>query len=448
MKVAVIGAGVAGAAAARTLRRHGVETIVLEASDNVGGRTRTVAGHGCDIDSGAIFLMGSYDATFRYLRESGHDTELRRWVARAAVMDEVGNTHAVRFDRPWTLLGLPHLTWRDRWRLTRTIGALALRRGPAPFDTDDLATADDGRTLAEWARTNVGDRAYEYVIRPLMAPLTGADPKEISAAFTIALMSQVHRTQLSVPAGGLGRIASWLLDGIDVRLSTPVRSLEHVSGGVRVGTAEGTIDLDGVVVATDVRRARDLLGGTADESVLAALDAVVPIPAYHVLLGYDTDPWPAARHDLVVQAGPGRHHNYGVLLNSRRAPYSVPPGGQTVSVYFDRNQAPESDEEQVVARARNAVDRAFGAATPDFHHVFGMDVALIAPTPGHYESMRAARDAMPATIRLAGDYLSHSGIEAALDSGECAARDLLEPRVHTGPQGTARQRPTGGRRAS
>lgn len=447
MTVAVIGAGVAGAAAARTLRRNGVEPLVFEASDSVGGRTRTVAGDECDIDSGAIFLMGSYDATFRFLRESGHDTELRRWEARAAVMDEDGKTYPVRFDRPWTFLRLPHLRWRDRLRLARTIGALSVRSGPAPFDTDGLATADDGRTLAEWARATVGDRAYEYVVRPLMGPLTGADPEKISAAFTIALMSQVHRTRLSVPRGGLGQIASWLLDGIDVRVSTPVRSLEHRSSGVRVGTADESFDVDGVVVATDVRQARALLDGVVDDDVCAALDAVAPIPAYHVLLGYDTDPWPAVGHDLVVQAGPGGHHNYGVLLNSRRAPYAVPRGGQTVSVYFDRDQAPESDEEQVVARARGAVDRAFGVATPDFHRVFGMDVALIAPTPWHYESMRRARDAMPDTIRLAGDYLSHSGIEAALDSGERAARDVLASSVS--PRSViARDRPAGGRSAS
>ncbi|MBA0126848.1 FAD-dependent oxidoreductase [Haloechinothrix sp. YIM 98757] len=425
MTVAVIGAGVAGAAAARTLRSHGVDALVLEASEAVGGRTRTVGLEYGAADSGAIFLMGSYDATFRYLREAGHEHELRRWEARAAVLDGDGERHPVRFDRPWTFLRLPQLTWRDRRRAVRAIGTLAMRRGPAPFDTDELAAVDDGRTLAEWARARFGDRVYEYVVRPLMGPLTGADPETISAAFTIALLGRVHRTQLWVPPGGLGQIASWLLDGVDVRTATPVRALEYTPDGMTVHAPGGPFDVQGVIVATDVRQARELLDGVVDSSVCAALDAVEPVPAYHVLLGYHTDPWPDAGHDLVVQAGPGQHHNYGVLRNSRRAPYSVPPGGQTVSVYFDRTQAPDSDEEQVVARARAAVDRAFGFAVPDFHRVFGMDVALIAPTPGHYEAMRATRDAMPSRIRLAGDYLSHSGIEAALLSGERAARDLL-----------------------
>ncbi|MGQ0466593.1 MAG: protoporphyrinogen/coproporphyrinogen oxidase [Sporichthyaceae bacterium] len=425
MTVVVVGAGIAGAAAARTLRRRGVETIVLEASDAVGGRTRTVEHDGFAIDSGAIFVMGSYAATLRFLREAGHARQMSRWVARTAILDERGRKTRVRFDQPWTLAKLPQLTWGDRLRLARGIAKLTVRRGPGPFDIDDLAAADDGRTLAQWAGANFGDRVFEYAVRPLMGPLTGAAPEVISAAFTIALMSQVQRTQLTVPPGGMGRIAGWLLEGADVRLGTPVLKIEETASGATVGVPEGQIEADAVVVATDVLTARSLVEGCAPPSVLAALDRIVPIPTYHVLLGYRRDPWPSTDHDLVVRAGAGLHHNFGVLLNSRRSPGSCPAGGQTVSVYFDHAQAPNLTDHQVVALAREATDQAFGPAEPDFVHVFALDAGLIAPVPGHYAAMRAARDAMPARIRLAGDYLTHSGIEGALLSGERAAIGLL-----------------------
>ncbi len=183
------------------------------------------------------------------------------------------------------------------------------------------------------------------------------------------------------------------------------------------------------MVATDVLEARALLDGVVDGSILAALESVTPIPAYHVLLGYRQDPWPDTPYDIVVRAGRGTHHNYGALLNGRRSPGSVPPGGQSVSVYFDLVQAPDMTDEQVVGLAREAVTQAFGPAEPDFHEVFEMDVALVAPTPGHYRRMRAARDLMPGRLRLAGDFLTHSGIEGALLAGETAARDLLAHRA-------------------
>jgi oxygen-dependent protoporphyrinogen oxidase len=325
---------------------------------------------------------------------------------------------------------MPQLTWGDRARMAARIGQLAIRRGPGPFTIEDLAAADDGSTLAAWSQRQFGERGLEYVVRPLMDPLTGADPAQISAAFTIALLHQVTKTQLTVPQDGMGSIATWLLDGIDVRLSTPAKSIISSDDGVTIDTTTGPIDADAVIVATDVRRARGLLDRVVDPTIVEALVNVTPIPAHHVLLGYHNDPWPDAPYDLVVRAGRGMHHNYGALLNGRRAPRSVLAGAQTVSVYLDTAQTSGLDEQQIVTKATEAADQAFGRATPDFHKVFQMDVALIAPTPGHYQQMLQARDAMPQRIRLAGDFLTHSGIEGALLSGEHAARDLRRVPSH------------------
>ncbi|MDQ4117125.1 MAG: NAD(P)-binding protein [Actinomycetota bacterium] len=131
MNIAIIGSGVAGAAAARLLRREGARPVVLESADDVAGRTRTVEhGDGFRTDAGAIFLMGSYARTLEYLRQSGHAAATHRWVARGAVLDEHGVLHPVRLDQPWSFLRMPQLTWRDRARIVRTIGGLADAPGP------------------------------------------------------------------------------------------------------------------------------------------------------------------------------------------------------------------------------------------------------------------------------------------------------------------------------
>jgi phytoene dehydrogenase-like protein len=54
-RVIVVGAGVAGLAAARTLRDHGAEVTVLEARDRIGGRVWTVDG----VDLGAHWIHGT-----------------------------------------------------------------------------------------------------------------------------------------------------------------------------------------------------------------------------------------------------------------------------------------------------------------------------------------------------------------------------------------------------
>lgn len=71
--VVVIGAGAAGLAAARMLAQAGVDVIVLEARDRVGGRAYSFfdANGDVSIELGAEFIHGSAAATFTLMRETG-----------------------------------------------------------------------------------------------------------------------------------------------------------------------------------------------------------------------------------------------------------------------------------------------------------------------------------------------------------------------------------------
>lgn len=92
--VVVIGAGAAGLAAARTLTRRGVDTLVLEARSRVGGRActlRTPDG-AFPIELGAEFVHGRSQTMASLLRESGTQTsEIAGasgvWEAAHAILD-------------------------------------------------------------------------------------------------------------------------------------------------------------------------------------------------------------------------------------------------------------------------------------------------------------------------------------------------------------------------
>src|SRR5262249_62414136 len=74
MSTAVVGAGLAGLAAARRLQEHGEEVIVLEARNCVGGRTRSprdVLLHGQPADLGASFIDLGHDLVLRMCDELG-----------------------------------------------------------------------------------------------------------------------------------------------------------------------------------------------------------------------------------------------------------------------------------------------------------------------------------------------------------------------------------------
>ena len=73
--VVIVGAGLAGLAAARTLVAAGVETLVLEARDRVGGRTYTTpAQNGTQLDLGGQWIGPSQHHIAALAAEVGAQT--------------------------------------------------------------------------------------------------------------------------------------------------------------------------------------------------------------------------------------------------------------------------------------------------------------------------------------------------------------------------------------
>ena len=84
--VVVIGAGAAGLSAARALHESGVDVLVLEARERVGGRIYTHRDRATPIpiELGAEFIHGSAPEVHEIVREAGLaacDISGRRWQA-------------------------------------------------------------------------------------------------------------------------------------------------------------------------------------------------------------------------------------------------------------------------------------------------------------------------------------------------------------------------------
>ncbi|MFJ8818741.1 FAD-dependent oxidoreductase [Amycolatopsis thermoflava] len=83
-EVVVVGAGLAGLAAARTLQRAGLHVLVCEAGDDIGGRVRTDVIDGFRLDRGFQVLLPAYPA----VREMVDVSELRlQYFTRGVVAD-------------------------------------------------------------------------------------------------------------------------------------------------------------------------------------------------------------------------------------------------------------------------------------------------------------------------------------------------------------------------
>lgn len=266
MKVIVIGAGAAGLSAAYTLQRRGIDPLVLEAADHVGGRIAAEEVEGFRIDTGAQVLTESYDTAIRLCHDLG--IPLRKCSRRAGIYSR-GGFRVLDQNDPWanlrTLLAFKLLSTRGLWQLFRLAWKLRAHRHQLGFADPSRALAlDTNASIADWIRTHAGPELLEELGQAGISVLTLAQPEEVGAAYGMALLwgFVFEPVNFLVPERGIGSLAQTLADTIPdrIRLRTPVKRVIVRDGAVAgVSTAEGFVGADAVICATTATAARRLL---------------------------------------------------------------------------------------------------------------------------------------------------------------------------------------------
>lgn len=132
MRVAVIGAGYAGLAAAVELAAQGVSATVFEAARQLGGRARRVDYRSMALDNGQHILLGAYRETLRLMRLTGADpAELLLRLPLQLVIPGRFRLQAAPLPAPlhlaFGLLTARGLTWGERLSAVRFMSAMRRR---------------------------------------------------------------------------------------------------------------------------------------------------------------------------------------------------------------------------------------------------------------------------------------------------------------------------------
>ncbi len=270
MKVAVVGAGWAGLAAAVAAVRAGHQVTVLEASRQFGGRARRLdvalpqGGHAL-LDNGQHILIGAYLQTLRMLQAVGVDA--RRAFVRLALTLRFPDGDGLALpdwpaplDAGWGILNAKGWTWADKRSLLRTAAGwqLAGFRCEPQVSVAGLCARLTPRVRAELIEP--------LCVAALNTPAERSSGEVFLRVIQDALFSRGHGgwggSNLLLPRGDLGSLfpdaaAGWLRrHGAVVQTGQRVQALARTEDGWSV---DGT-RLDGVILATPPWESARLVG--------------------------------------------------------------------------------------------------------------------------------------------------------------------------------------------
>jgi squalene-associated FAD-dependent desaturase len=401
MKVAVVGGGLAGLAAALDLVDAGHEVTVLEARPTLGGAVQTLPEREGDPepppDNGQHIALGCFTEYLRFLDRIGEGGSFRRERLALPVVDEKGAVAAIEPSLR-ALLGYTHLPLRDRLRLPIT--TLRLR------SAQSQPKESFGQLLRRLGESDSSINCFwDVFIRPaLNLRCDDADPD--AGLFTVrtALLGPRANSDLVLPTRPLGRMhgdaagAALESGGATVLTEARVSSLDEV-------------EADAVVVAVPPRESARLLG--EEESALE--DS--PIVSVH--LWFDR---PLLDQPLVALLGSDAHWVFdrGSLTGS------PPERGQYLTVVS--SGVPELLE----VRGRELVDQIAGQLTARlgeaellWSRVSREPYATIALRPG---VQRPGTETSRPNVVRAGAWTDTgwpATMESAVRSGRQAAQHIL-----------------------
>lgn len=206
-RVIVIGAGCAGLGAARHLRAQGIDCVVLEARERIGGRTHSLQLGAVTVDVGAAWLQ-QFD-----------DNALAREAERLGVRlvaTDFGQPLAAASDGPVDGIDAAWEALRrgiDR-RLPLSEGVARYLATLAPAEARATRYAIDGNLIIEACRP-----LEELSVDSLDEEGVGANDHFLP--------------------GGYRQLIDHLAAGLDIRLEQPVARIDWQEGGVRVNDERG-----------------------------------------------------------------------------------------------------------------------------------------------------------------------------------------------------------------
>ncbi|MEY2474165.1 MAG: protoporphyrinogen/coproporphyrinogen oxidase [Actinomycetota bacterium] len=444
-RIAVVGGGVSGLAAALDLVDH-ADVTLFEATDRVGGPVRTVEFAGESVEAGPDAFLARRPEMIDLAARVGFATA--DLISPTAADAGIWTRGAVRQMPGGLVMGVP----RDAEHLgdTGIISAEGVARAAQERDLPVFEVGDDVG-MGDLVRRRFGEEVFERLVDPLMGGVHAGRSELLSTAVAVPQLLAAARSgrslseSLPVPPpsndpvfysvrSGLERVIDAVAKQLpDVRLRAPVEELRVVGDGWEIAGES----FDAVIVATHAPVTARLIEHVAPDAA-AALATVEYASVVLTLLAYPTHefPSPPSTSGYLV---PRVEHKLTSAVSYWNAKWSqrAPADTQVVRASTGRSddvRHRDLSDEDLVARLHAEFVEATGvrAAAPIEACVSRYENALPQFKVGHLTDVTAKAHAAAAAVRaplaLAGSCYEGLGLPACVASGQSAAKRILSAR--------------------
>jgi monoamine oxidase len=396
----IIGGGAAGIGAAAEAKSRGVDALIVEAGDRLGGRAHSIEWNGHRLDLGCTWM---------------HSAER--------------NSLRVEAERIGAAIDRTATGWFSQFR---GLGFSPEEQEAAygAFDALDRRIRDNPPASDRASDALEANGEWNAFLDALSGYINGAPLRDISIRDWIAYDNEASDYNWRL-AKGYGGLIARLGARFDHRLATPVTAVSRLSNAVQVTTTEGVIEAERVVVTVPTATLHRIRFDPPVDGVLKAAEQLPLGIANKLFLAlYDAEEFPHGAH----------------LLGNPRSPdtgsyFLNPLGIPVVEGFFgnggDSHALEALGEEGAFAFAVDELAELLGSGirkrlTPIALSRWGQEPwiggSYSHACPGHAHARAILANAGDERIAFAGEAVSvsdYSTAHGAFDSGKAAAARLL-----------------------
>lgn len=399
--VLVVGGGLAGLCAARTLQAAGRTFTILEAADAVGGRIRTDAVSGFRLDRGFQVLLDAYPEAATVLDYATLD--LKAFVPGALVRFD-GRFHDV--SDPWRRpmaavgsLGNPIGTLTDKLKVAN------IRQRSLQGTVEDRFRSPETTTMNALRQAGLSDVIINRFFRPFLGGIF-LEPELVTSSRMFEFVFRMFSTgNAVVPALGMEEIPKQIAAGLpasSIRLNA--RAIEVTPGHVRLDNGE-TLRARSIIVATEGPAAARLLGEP-------------PVSGQSVTCMYFSAPEAPIALPMLVLNGDGIGPINNMCVPSAVSPAYAPNGQSLISV----TSLTDTNETAVLDQAESW----FGSQVTAWRHLRTYRIAYALPRQAAPALAVPERDVRRGPgLYVCGDHMDNASINGAMVSGRRAAQAVI-----------------------